>query len=321
MPPDLTEPTAKFIAISNVLHGIQNHDHGRWRDADLHAKVASRVVKTGKRPGQLRPMVGDAKRCLRIAWQTELAARVSDIYDDDMLRRVAAQTLPVQAYYAVFNAARATMTAIGMSCETHASVHNDFENQRAKRAYRSWAATMTGDPAKPALCTVAPAGTPPVGFNLMERSHPPEDYLGAALRMTRRWKFEDERERWLRNNKKADGQPRKQLPSAARSQIITKLRPTTMMDFVYELRCRANYEGVDEYGSDADDSDVGRFHRGLLHITDMGMLHYETMIVGCVGLKAYEAEVKQWASSVAKVGKWSTDAVHRRLQAIQSVVT
>lgn len=63
------------------------------------------------------------------------------------------------------------------------------------------------------------------------------------------------------------------------------------MDFLYELRRRANYEGVDEYGSDAEIANVERFHRGLLHIADMGMLHYEAMLVQYVGLEAYESEV------------------------------
>lgn len=55
----------------------------------------------------------EGRRLLRIAWQSELAARVSDVYDDDMLRRVAAQTLPVEANYAVFNPARAMTASAG----------------------------------------------------------------------------------------------------------------------------------------------------------------------------------------------------------------
>lgn len=259
-------------------------------------------------------------RLLRIAWQTELAARASDVYDDDMLRRVAAQTLPVQAYYAVFNAARAMTASAGTTCGTHQAVHRDFESQRARRSYRSWGVTLAGDPLSPTDCILMPTITTPKSFNPMELSHRPEDYVCAALRMTRRWKIDSTREDWLRKNKTKDGKPRKRLPAAERARLVANLRPTTLMDFLYELRRRSNYEGVDEYGSDAEDTCVERFHRGLLHVADMGLLHYETMLVQHVGLQAYEDEVDTWSTSAAKIGSWATDAVERRLRAIQSAV-
>lgn len=89
------------------------------------------------------------------------------------------------------------------------------------------------------------------------------------------------------------------------------------MDFLHELRRRSNYEGVDEYGSDAEDANVERFHRGLLHVADMGLLHYEAMLIQYVGLAAFETEVLAWSSSVVRVGSWATDAVERRLEAVK----
>jgi hypothetical protein len=135
--------------------------------------------------------------------------------------------------------------------------------------------------------------------------------------MTRRWKIAQQRDDWLRKNKTKSGSQRKRLPSAERTKIVAGLRPTTLMDFLYELRRRSNYEGVDEYGSDAEDANVERFHRGLLHIADMGLLHYEAVLVRHVGLAAYEAEVLAWSGSAAKVGSWATEAVKRRLVAFK----
>ena len=104
--PGLNESKAKFVVISNVLGGIRDYDCGSWLEPEAHEDVAMAVMQHGRRSSLPRPLNRDVGRLLRIAWQTELAARVSDAYDDDMLRRVAAQTLPVQSYYAVFNAAR-----------------------------------------------------------------------------------------------------------------------------------------------------------------------------------------------------------------------
>lgn len=316
----LTEATAKFVVMSNVLGGIQEYDRGGWRGPDVHDEAAAAVMRQVKATGAPRGLDKDARRQLRIAWQTELAARVSDAYDDDMLRRVAAQTLPVQAYYAVFNAARAMTTSAGMTCGTHQAVHRDFESQRAKRAFGSWKVTLVGDPESLSDCILTPGITAPKSFNPMELSYEPSDYVWAALRMTRRWKTTSVRDDWLRKNKTKDGKPRKRLPNNERARLVANLRATTLLDFLYELRRRANYDGVDEYGSDAEDHVVDRFHRGLLHVADMGLLHYETMLVQYVGLQAYENEVRTWSVSAAKIGSWATEAVERRLRAIQSAL-
>jgi hypothetical protein len=274
-------------------------------------------MQNGKTQRVLRTLDRSVGRLLRIAWQTELAARVSDAYDDEMLRRAAAQTLPVQSYYAVFNAARAMTAAAGATCGTHQAVHRDFQSQRAGRAYRSWGVTLGGDPETLTDCVFNPQITTPYSFNPMELSHGPEQYVCAALRITRRWKIALQRDDWLRKNKTRSGSQRKRLPAAERSKIVTSLRPTTLMDFLYELRRRSNYESVDEYGSDAEDANVERFHRGLLHIADMGLLHYEAMLVQYVGLAAYEDEVLDWSRSAAKIGSWATEAVERRLGAVK----
>jgi hypothetical protein len=315
--PPLSESTAKFVVMSNVLGGIRDYDRGGWLAPDAYEDAALAVMQRGKKMHAPRPLDADVRRLLRIAWQTELAARVGEAYDDDMLRRVAAQTLPVQSYYAVFSAARAMTAAAGAACNTHQAVHRDFQSQRARHAYRSWGVTLAGDPDSLPDCVFAPQVTVPYSFNPMELSHEPEQYVCAALRMTRRWKIAQQRDDWLRKNKTKSGAGRKKLPSLERAKIVADLRPTTLMDFLYELRRRANYEGVDEYGSDAEDANVERFHRGLIHVADMGLLHYEAMLTQCVGLAAYEQETVTWSRSATKVGSWATEAVKRRLEALR----
>jgi hypothetical protein len=315
--PGLNESKAKFVVISNVLGGIRDYDCGGWLEPEAHEDVAMAVMQQGRKLNLPRPLNGDVGRLLRIAWQTELAARVSDAYDDDMLRRVAAQTLPVQSYYAVFNAARAMTTAAGTACRTHQAVHRDFQSQRAKCAYRSWGVTLAGDPDSLTDCIFEPRITLPYSFNPMELSHAPEQYVCAALRMTRRWKIALQRDDWLRKYRTKDGSQRRRLPAGERAKLVMSLRPTTLMDFLYELRRRSNYEGVDEYGSDAEDANVERFHRGMLHIADLGLLHYEIMLVQYVGLEAYQEEVLAWIRSAARIGSWATEAVERRLEAVK----
>lgn len=317
--PALDDATAKFVAMSNVLGGIRAFDRGGMFGKSAHKKAAAHVL--GSTTTTPKALPKDGRRLLRISWQTELAAQVIEELDDDMLRRVASQTLPVQAYYAVFSAARATTMASGTPCETHQAVHREFATQRAKSCFGGWGVTLSGDPEDPKTCVLDPAIATPSSFNLMEQGHADEDYVWAALRMTRRWKIALARDDWLKKNKKPDGSKRKNLPGKDRAGIVAGLRPTTMMDFLYEMRRRTNYEGVEEYGSDADDHVVQTFHGGLLHLADMGLLHYEAFLAERIGYAAYEVEIDAWAASAGKVGSWATKRVETRARAIKAALS
>jgi hypothetical protein len=161
-----------------------------------------------------------------------------------------------------------------------------------------------------------------VGFNLLESGHEAVEYVAAGLRMTRRWKVETVREEWLKakRNRKKDGRRYTNLPASGRAEILCGLRRTTLMDFLYEMRRRTNYESVDEYGSDATDSEVRRFHSGLLYLTKSGLLLYETQIAQYAGTKALADAAAEWSRSVRRVGKWATEAIGERLDAIGQAV-
>ena len=129
--------TAKFISISNLLAGIQDFAQGGDLDPNINLESAQKIFARGAQPS--RTLTPVAKRMLRISWHTELAARILDnvlatsgIPDRDLLatlRRVSAQTLPVQVYYAIFNSSRCFTLVVGSPCSTHAQVHKDFGNR------------------------------------------------------------------------------------------------------------------------------------------------------------------------------------------------
>jgi len=319
-PAALTGGTAKFIAIANVLDGM--HRYAGQVAGTGAAVVDAEAARIAGRParGSRRELSRQASTLLRIAWQTELAARVGDAFDDPTLRRAAAQNLLVQAYYAVFNAARAPTLVAGSPTDTHRKVHDDFESQRSRRAAGPWAVTLAGDPQDLASCQLAPAICTMTAFNPMETFREPAEYVAAALRMARRWKVELGREDWLTKNKRPNGERYKNLPARGRSEVVARLRRTTVMDFLYELRRRTNYESVDEYGSDADDAAVERFHHGLLYLADSGLLLYETQLAQYAGLEALTSAVTEWTSSANRMGPWATQAVQRRLAAIRGAL-
>ncbi|MEU7918074.1 hypothetical protein [Micromonospora zamorensis] len=315
----LTESTAKFIAVANVLAGVERYASNCGEAGYTLLESEARQVAATPVNGA-RELSSRVISRLRIAWQTELAARVGDALDDPVLRRVAAQTLPVQAYYAVFNAARAMTLVGGAPVDTHAAVQKDFESQRARRSAGPWRLTLSGDPKFPDKCLLDPGVCKVSGFNLLESGHEAAEYVAAGLRMTRKWKIESARDEWLKRNRKKDGSRYQNLPAAGRVDILSSLRRTTLMDFLYEMRRRTNYESVDEYGSDATDAEVHRFHVGLLYATRSGLLLYETQIAQYAGIKALAEAAADWSRSVKRAGKWATEAVEERLNAIEGAL-
>jgi hypothetical protein len=324
----LTGNTAKFISISNILDGIQDYAQGGSLDPDINLTSAQQIFAGPER--NRVSFSSDAQRLLRISWHTELAARILDNIPGTSdnppeehsllatLRRVSAQTLPVQVYYSIFNISRCLTMTVGSPCSTHSQVHKDFGN-RARNAPGPWGVTLTGDPEDLSTCQFTPSILPNFApFNPMERGRTPQEYLGTALRMTRRWQIEYRRTDWLKDSshRKSNGQQYKVLPPHGRVDILNRLRPTTVLDLVYELRRRTNYESTDEYGSDADDTAVARFHSGMLYLLDSCLLIYEAELARYIGIDAFVGTGQDWRNSLGSMNNWALQAFDRRIAVI-----
>jgi hypothetical protein len=323
----LTPDTAKFISISNLLAGIEDYAQGGDLDPNVNLESARVIFAGGARSS--RALTPNGKRMLRISWHTELAARILDnvpneegiVPDRELLatlRRVSSQTLPGQVYYAIFNSARCLTLVTGSPCSTHAQVHRDFGN-RTRGAPGPWGVTLKGDPNDTSSCVFTPAMSGDISFNPMERGHKPKEYLGLALRVTRRWQIEFRRIDWLKDSshRTRRGQPYKVLPKHGRDQILDRLRPTTLLDLVYELRRRTNYESADEYGSDADDVSMARFHSGMLYLLDSCLLIYEAELARYIGTTTYLDTAREWRSSLGRINDRALRVFDLRLQVIE----
>ena len=319
---ELTEDVARFIGRANCLAGIEALIYQHHSD-EPHLSIAvetASMVSGGKRCGRLD---GAVHRLLRVAWQTELASRLGSAFDEPGLLRVTSQTLPVNAYYALFNGYRALARVEGTATDRHSSIQDAFAKNRTPRLPVPWCATLAGNPEEPADCQFEPAGlVTPYSFNPMERSHPRGAYLWAALRMTRRWKYELARTEWLRKkeNRKADGTMRKRLPKGEAERIANGMRPTSLLDFIYEQRRRANYETADEYGAEVTDADIRRFHGGMEVLLDAGMLIIETQLARRSSVAQLDELASAWMPGAKRIGPWAAERVQRRLHVIRQAV-
>jgi len=316
---ELTEEMARFLSRANCLDGIcaltiAEHDDPPQRSIAESVCASSRARATSS-------LSSDAAGLLRIAWQTELASRFAVALDEPSLKRISAPTLPVNAYYAVFNCRRAFGRVAGTNLDRHNAVADDFAG-RTRRLPLPWSLTLAGDPEDLETCDLKPPIVKPYSITPIERSHEPSAYAWAALRMARRWKVELARESWFndRKHRKPDGSKRQRLPKGIKKKLALGLRPTTLYDFLWELRRRANYESSDEYGSDVGIADFARFHDGLVALLDAAMLIGETEIARRVGYEALAAAGSDWMGSARRAGAWATEPLSTRLEAIRAVV-
>lgn len=315
-PPDLTSDSARFISKSNLVDGIHTFD-GEAISGDFYTAGAERIV-AGRPPGRRRGIPADAAKLLRIAWQTELAARVGELYDDDLLRLATLQTLPVQVYYAVFSAGRALTHVAGAARDGHEQLRATFAREHVRRAPGAFGVALTGDPDSPADCQLTPLICQPVAFNQLERHHEAAQYVWAALRWARRHGLERAREDWINKsgNRTKAGTKFKKLPSGVRAQLAASQRPTSMLDFLYELRVSTNYRTIDEYSGDLEPHHVARFHRGMLHLLDAGLLTYEGQVARYAGTAALQVAFDDWSRRTRPLGDWATEHGQARLDAL-----
>ncbi|WP_142162923.1 hypothetical protein [Cellulomonas sp. SLBN-39] len=265
-----------------------------------------------------RPISADAATLLRIAWQTELAARVGAQFDDDALRLATLPTLPVQAYYAVFNAGRAFTRISGAPRDTHAGLQEAFARAHVRHAPGAFRVTLLGNPSDVASCELDPKVCEPTVFNPMEADRPAGEYVWASLRIARRHRLEAARDRWLGRNRNRKGARYQRLPAGRWARLAQDERPTTLFDYLYDLRCSTNYRTSDEYSADVEQRDIRDLHDGLLHLMDMGLLCYEGQMARYAGVDALRRVHEEWAGRVRSVGAWASEAGRDRIDALES---
>jgi hypothetical protein len=132
--------------------------------------------------------------------------------------------------------------------------------------------------------------------------------MGLCFLTARNWHIEYKKREFLKKNKM------KQLRGTTRNDFFLRNGESSLLDLIYQFRCHANYEEIDEYGSAVDDDIIERFYRGLLHVCTTGLLHYEAMVVSRIGLQDYSRMAHGWASRTRLGGSMAPVAPIDRLE-------
>lgn len=97
-------------------------------------------------------------------------------------------------------------------------------------------------------------------------------------------------EKWKRDKKilNKDGSPRKAYRKCDKQQVSDNIAKTSLLDFLYRLRIRSNYEDADIFFlGDRNDASIKNYFSSLTSITTQLLFYVETMIKFTVGKKAF----------------------------------
>lgn len=259
--------------------------------------VAQRQLPSFRRLARRRLDSGtELRRLLGISWASELQLRLAN-YGGGPFLRYSNAWAPVQAYYAVYMSVHAWLLTIGMGglVDDHTRTLRTIVSHSVQRGLlpHPWTVTCGGCPelgerriegipinAKPDQ-HVELLATPALG-DVYPR-------LAKMLETTRDLRLQRLRREWLRAN------GRKRMPAAAKRAAGERLHATTLFDYLWRLRIRANYGDVSAFlMSGVDERDHEVFHRGLLRLTEATCLLFESLIATRIGCASYTAAANEF---------------------------
>ena len=265
------------------------------------------------------------RRALRNSWGTELLLGLSGRFADDDLVGVANNWAVVQAYYACYHSVQALILARGqVGPMSHAKLQQHYASFWVTRRVNlpPWSLGWHSG-----ACRNLPSDRCVRRIHQWKACHEDTcwDLVAQALRTTRKEllgeRIGDERERRQTGNRKtweqeeqrrlSRGQrPRKKprfplprLTAPEKEKLDSGLRPTTIVDYLYRLRKKSNYEDPTMFTDGPEDpSDSTQVHRNLCNVTCATLLAHELHVGRLIGRAHLESLVDEWLDGSAASG-------------------
>lgn len=283
-----------------------------------------------------RAMTEDLRGCLHRAWGTELILGTTQQYTQDPeVLRLANSWGAVQTYYVAHAATQALTLAMRQQrSNSHETVRKQFGAHWVCRSFNlhPWSIAV-GHASVRGADAAGVLGAPP-GSVVPGRTHPwlgswtPAEALDAfatALRSTRQERLDDaltkrrkDKAATSRNAWEADEvrriaagksprtvthASRKNLTRAESEAVDAATRPVYLIDYLYRLRVKANYEDAQMYSEGPDDDAAARdFMRSLVSISAANLLVHEVALSKTLARGVLAAEMRSWISRNADSG-------------------
>lgn len=254
------------------------------------------------------------RRLLYNSWNTEYLLRASEQQSDDYLRIALHWSFP-QAYYCVYLNLHAFLVAKGINAKTHEGILRQFGSLVRHGAYpKAMSFHLMGELSEPSFVHL-PHYNPALAKTTVELSpirniEEADTSIAGFLRTTRREKAEllkAERQSRKRNALKTkDGRVRQSFQREHWKVITDRMGITTILDLLYRLRIKANYQDIDSFIQDR--IDCRPFYTALREIIAYLNFVHESYTAKVIGVQQFERIVEDFP------GKAEQQFVQNRLQ-------
>jgi hypothetical protein len=318
------------------------------RDPQIVEQLAQNVIAAF--PKAATPPAADREemaKCLNRAWGTELLLNLGSRFEEDELVRLSNSWGSVQTYYVGYAATQALIVAEGRARptthpRTQDQVGTLWITRQGTVAPFSFAASP-GSASNPNAYANGP------GRPIDTSVHPWKacdsnncwDIAATALRTTRddavkkrlhdlrvkkardnKKAWEDEEQSRLSQGKRARKQP--QFPSTAnltaaeRTTAESKVRPFTMLDYLFRLRIKANYEEARMFTEGPDSDSISTLVAlDMSRIASATMIAHEVRIGQLLGKRAIVDVAERWAKTNSPPSRMG---IGMRLPILESVL-
>lgn len=265
------------------------------------------------------PAIGQIRTSLAHAWGTELLLSLSGRHtSEDALKRLTVNWGVVQLYRALYHATQAVFVAdTGQDRpEDHSATRRIFTDRWCTRVRAPAFLALAFGPGGPANA--------PAGVELNERIHPWSacddrtcwSHALLALRTTRRDDVVDSiarqrtekqktlRKDWLereraRNTRGREARPEPEfrlplLTLAEKQQVNQRIRPYSLIDYVYRLRIKTNYADSAVFTEGPAPGEASAVHADLVRLAAASLLAHELHVRRLIGVERMRVLADSW---------------------------
>lgn len=263
------------------------------------------------------------QKSLRNAWSTELVICRSTDFDSAEVVACANAWALVQAYYAIYHLTSAMFEATGwfQQPQQHRRALDQLAEVVTNRGVfpPPWNSYCCGDPRRPVYGGYTRDCSGAVICNLaMPRLDNAPEWIRMIVKTTHQRRFDEKRKVWLKQTKNAaTGGRYLRMPPNRRGEILRSLAPSTIFDFFYRTRIRANYGDTDPYmlGPALFDN-AAVFRQSLVHALTATMVCLEIVICAAIGKEVFEEALAGFRRAV---GEASNSTIGQRESSILDV--
>ncbi|MDC8971484.1 hypothetical protein [Mycobacterium marinum] len=351
MSPATDDLQQSFRTHANYLRAfarLAGFEYWPAQDGKTLEKLAQSVVTAFPRTATPPPADREEMaKCLNRAWGTELLLNLGARFEEDELVRLSNSWGSVQTYYVGYAATQALIVAEGRARPTtHPKTQDQggtlWVTRQASVAPFSFAA-KAGSKTNPIAYANGPGRSIDMAVHSWKACDANNcwDIAATALRTTRedavkkryqdlrikkardiKKAWEDEEQTRLGQGKKARKRPdfpaTSNLAPSEKAAAEAKVRPYTMLDYLFRLRIKANYEEARMFTEEPDSESISSLVAlDMVRIASATMIAHEARIAQLLGKNAISDIADDWIKTNSPPARMG---IRRRLPILRGVL-